>query len=229
MHGQYAATGAGPAARREMCPGARSNVLPRGELREFNPVLPGPATQPCALKVIKRRSNARLAWLGVLAFAGTLGPGSRDAQAQQAAVCTNTPEAGERIECKEDAASTADIDLDTAGATVETTDRGTPGIHAEHKGTGDIHMSLNTRSDPQAGFIATASTTKGSESQGVYANHEGTGDIDIFAPFTVVNTGGDGGTLGLTHRIHARHFGVGDVYISAPEADISVNGNRAGI
>ena len=74
---------------------------------------------------------------------------------------------------------------------IETTEGDTPGIHAEHKGTGDITMDLLTRSGPQAGFIFTTSTTKGSGSQGVYANHEGTGDIHIFAPHTIVNTGID--------------------------------------
>ena len=181
-----------------------------------NPVLPTFLVHPLGARIP----------IAVLCLAAWLTFSAGDTQAQQTAVCSNTPAEGERIECKEDAASTADIDLDTEGPVIKIMGVDTPGIHAEHKGEGDIKMNLLSRSDPVAGFISTTITRKGS-SQGVYANHEGTGDIELFAPFTIVNTGVDGGFLRGSHGIHARHVGVGDIEISAPGADITVNGDIA--
>ena len=53
----------------------------------------------------------------------------------QTPVCSNTPGPGERIECKNDATSTDDIEINTENVNIETTTNA-PAIYAEHFGDG---------------------------------------------------------------------------------------------
>lgn len=78
---------------------------------------------------------------------------SPDASAQTIAVCNNSPGAGERVECTEDATSTNDIDIDLDDVDIDTSgdSPGTHGLHVRHRGTGrisiDVRDSMVTDSD----------------------------------------------------------------------------------
>ena len=67
---------------------------------------------------------------------GALDFGLSNALAQTTAVCSNTPNTGERIECTESAGSTTTIDIDLEGYSVDTTEVGEHGIYAKHEGDG---------------------------------------------------------------------------------------------
>ena len=92
--------------------------------------------------------------------------------ARQTTAYSNTPGKEERIECKEDAFSTGDIDLDTKGVVITSMkeEREAHGVHAEHIGTADIEMSLEGKLVEESGFTPTTITAKGGAAQGVYAN-----------------------------------------------------------
>lgn len=111
---------------------------------------------------LARRLAAGLVALATVAYAAPAG-------AQTPAVCSNAPAAGERIRCVEDAASTADIRINTSGITLETTADQEHGIAAFHSGEGDI--AIESLSDT----IATA----GQLSHGILASHKG-GAGDVF-------------------------------------------------
>ena len=67
--------------------------------------------------------------------------------AQQAAVCSDMPGSGERVECTEDADSSNDIKLSPKGVDIDTTEDDVHGIYGEHQGTGDIFFDLMTEFD----------------------------------------------------------------------------------
>ena len=132
----------------------------------------------------RRRSNGRepgcvaapLAAVAALAFTAT-------AQAQTTAVCSDTPAAGERIQCVEDAASTDDIAIDASGLAIETTADQESGIGAFHGGEGDIR--IESRSD--------SITTAGQLSYGIGASHSGgTGDVFLRVFSTDIRTNRSG-------------------------------------
>ena len=123
-----------------------------------------------------RRLAAGLAALAALALA-------EPAAAQTTPVCSDTPAAGERIRCVEDAASTADIRINTSGITLETTADQEHGITAFHSGEGDI--AIESLSDT----IATA----GQLSHGILASHKGgAGDVFLRVSFADIATNRSG-------------------------------------
>ena len=98
--------------------------------------------------------------------------------AQTTAVCSNTPNTGERIECTESAGCTIDIDLE--GYIVDTTEVGEHGIYAKHEGDGDIEISLEPHIDPN-NLITTTNDicTAGRNAHGIFGHHTGDGDITM--------------------------------------------------
>ena len=72
-----------------------------------------------------------------------------------AAVCSNTPEAGDHIECTEDSTSTSDIDIDAAGLDIDVNGIATAGVRAKHNGSGDVSIRITGET---TGDATTAST-----------------------------------------------------------------------
>ena len=101
------------------------------------------------------------------------------AQAQTTPVCSDTPAAGQRIVCSEDAASTDDIAIDTSGVTIETTADQEHGIVGQHRGSGTVE--IESRSDTIA--------TEGQLAHGILASHKGSaGDVVLRAVSTNIET-----------------------------------------
>ena len=106
--------------------------------------------------------------------------GLSNALAQTTAVCSNTPNTGERIECTESAGSTTTIDIDLEGYSVDTTEVGEHGIYAKHEGDGDIEISLEPYIDPNDLTITTNDiSTAGKNALGIFGHHTGDGDITM--------------------------------------------------
>ena len=106
--------------------------------------------------------------------------GPSNALAQTTAVCSNTPNTGERIECTESADSTANIDIDLEGYIVDTTEMDEHGIYAKHEGDGDIAISLEPYIDPNDLTITTNNISiAGKNALGIFGHHTGDGDITM--------------------------------------------------
>ncbi len=135
-------------------------------------------------------------------------------QAQAAApVCSNTPGAGERIECTQGSTSTTAISLDVDGVAISTEDPDEDGIQATHAGTADITIDVTGTSTKNT--ISTA----GASSPGIYGKHTGAGNVDIDVEDITITTTGD-----TSGGIHAEHSGTGDVDIDATAVGISTTG-----
>ncbi len=164
---------------------------------------------------------AMLWWLGVgaaslglacLPLLFGLAPDLAIAQAQTA-VCSNTPDAEERIECTEDATSTSNIEIEAVDIDIDTSVDTEPGIHAKHEGTGNVEVDV--RSD-------TSSTidSAGSDSHGIHGEHAGTGDIIMNVKGTEITTTGDS-----SHGVYAEHTGDGNIDIDVTDgSDIDIQG-----
>ncbi len=119
-----------------------------------------------------RRLAAGLVALAAVAYAAPAG-------AQTPAVCSNAPAAGERIQCVEDAASTADIAIGTSGLTLETTGDTESGIVGSHSGEGNIVIESGSDTIGTAGQL----------SHGILATHQGgTGDVFLRVSFADIRT-----------------------------------------
>ncbi len=96
--------------------------------------------------------SRRLAHFGLdcltLFFALVFGVATAQAQT---AVCSNTPGAGERIECTKDAISTSDIDA--ANVDIDTTGNNQSGVHAKHEGDGNIDINVSSSTTDPGGAI----------------------------------------------------------------------------
>lgn len=140
----------------------------------------------------------------------------------QTAVCTDTPSAGERVECKEDDTSTDDIDILLEGVDIDVvaTMANTPGVHAEHKGTGNIDIEVTGTLDESNQVIRSTIDTSGShQSYAIYGHHEGTGTLDISVSDTTINTTGRQGI-----GVHGRHDGIGGIVLNVSESNIHTTG-----
>ena len=137
-----------------------------------------------------------------------------EGQAQTAvAVCSNTPVAGERIECTEDTTSTSDIDIDAVDVDIDTSVENESGIHAKHEGAGKIDVEV--RSDT-AGTIDTA----GINAHGIHSEHTGTGDITINVQKTKITTTGDD-----ANGVYVEHTGDGNINIDVLDgSNIDIQG-----
>ena len=156
--------------------------------------------------------------IGAFAF------GPNNVLAQTTAVCSNTPNTGERIECTESAGSTAIIDIDLKGYIVETTEAGEHGIHAKHEGDGDIEIDLGLRIDFESQTITTNDlSTAGINAHGIFGHHTGDGDITITLGYLDIDI------LFSTdikeYGIYGFHEGTGDITIYADAVDIETQGH----
>ena len=112
--------------------------------------------------------------VGGLAFAFSLGAGEA---AAQSAVCSNTPAAGQRIDCREGGGSADDIRIDATNVVIPAT--ATHAIYARHSGSGDIDIDLS------GGTL----TTTGARDYAVIGWHSGaSGDVDIGLKDVVART-----------------------------------------
>ena len=96
-------------------------------------------------------------------------------------MCSNTPGTGERIECTEATASTADISIDVEGVDIDTSVDIVDAISARHSGNADITIEVSDSS--------TLDTT-GDLGHGVEADHEGDGNITISISDSTIKTQG---------------------------------------
>lgn len=126
--------------------------------------------------------------LTVLGLA-TLSMAGSDAFA--AAVCSNTPGAGNHIQCEEPATSTSDIDIDAVGVDIDLTTSGvlTAGVQAVHAGSGDVDISI---SGATTNMMTTPSMidTTGSNTFGVRGTLVGEGTLTFSLEDTEIRTQG---------------------------------------
>ena len=95
-----------------------------------------------------------------------------------APVCSDTPNSGDWIFCEE--SGTSNLEIETDGVNIQTTDNAAIGVRGRHKGTGVNAITvLNSK-------IMTA----GALTDGVYARHEGNGKIEVNLRSTSIVTKG---------------------------------------
>ena len=151
--------------------------------------------------------------------------GPSNALAQTTAVCSNTPNTGERIECTESADSTTTIDIDLEGYIVDTTEVGEHGIYAKHEGDEDIEISLEPHIDlPNQTITTNDISTAGQNAHGIFGHHKGDGDITMTLKNLDIDNLFSAGNDEL--GIHGLHEGTGDITINADAVDIETQGQR---
>ena len=92
------------------------------------------------------------------------------AEARAAAVCSNTPGAGDTVECTVASGVTQDIDIDLASPAIATSAAQETAVFADHQGTGGVAVDV-------AGGTVSAT---GSNGQGVWARQRGgSGGVSI--------------------------------------------------
>ncbi|MCY3803025.1 MAG: autotransporter outer membrane beta-barrel domain-containing protein [Gammaproteobacteria bacterium] len=171
------------------------------------------------------------------------------APAHSTAVCSDTPDTGERIECTEGTTSTSTITIDAVDVDIDTSIAAEPGVKASHEGTADVDIgvsassadtpsTIDTTGDRAPGVHGvhigtgnnsvtvtdTAITTQGLESRGVYAQHAGSGDVEIDVQDTTIETTGD-----RSDGIDGSHrgAGAGDIEIDVQDTTIDTAGQGA--
>ena len=158
-------------------------------------------------------SNARLPLNTIaltLLLTAALSLGLGDTRAQTTAVCSSTPGSGERIECIEDGTSSDDIDIDAEGIDIDTMAAGEHGVHAFHKGSGDIDVDIGPSIAGQTVTRSTVDTT-GSGAFGILARHDGTGDITVEVDTSTIETLEERG-YGI-HNWHEGTAGDANTYV----------------
>ena len=179
------------------------------------------------LKIVRPRRPI----IYVVVVTGLLVFGVPVASAQQTAVCSDTPEEGERIECNAPSTSSTDVDLGPEGVNIDTTYRNFPGVAGLHKGTGDINIDLGydlVQEDEGGDYTiiySTIRTSGGSSSDdsapGVYGRHIGAGDIDVrFTDITTTNALSDGIEAFIGHT----DIETDDPSLAKGNIDIDVDG-----
>ena len=136
-------------------------------------------------------------------------------EARAAAVCSNAPGVGDRVECEVASGVTQDIDIDLANSAISTT--ANVGVSAYHQGAGAIDIEI------QGGSITTADDN----SEGVRAQHSGSGGISISTRNLAVKTGSP--TKGQhSPGVSGFHFGAsGGVSIDVQGGSITTTGRTA--
>ena len=118
---------------------------------------------------------------------------------QAEAVCSNTPTAGQWIECTEDATSTDDIAIDLkSGVNITTTGERDHGILGHHEGAGDITINVNGAQNNKT------ITTGGLLANGVSALSKDKGSVDITVTNVDITTTGEGASGQVSHGVSAR-------------------------
>ena len=162
----------------------------------------GPGADSFARAAARRLAALALVALAALALAAP-------ALAQTTTVCSDTPTAGQRIVCTEDAASTDDIEISTSGLAIETTADQEHGIVGQHSGAGTVE--IESRADTIA--------TEGQIAHGILASHKGSaGDIVLRAVSTNIETKRTGAGA-LSRGIWAETTAAGKV-------DVEIVGGR---
>ena len=132
-----------------------------------------------------------------------------------AAECSDTPAAGNRIECKEAATSTSDIDINAGDVDIDTTTVRGHGIFAEHRGTGDITVTVEQGMDID---------TTGDRSGGILGSHRGTGDVTVKVKgLTGKNTIDTGGII-YSNAVEGNVGGLGNVTVTVEDAILTMTG-----
>ena len=144
-----------------------------------------------------------------------------DEASAQTAVCSDTPAVGERVECKEDAASSNDIDIQLEGVDIDVTVGNTIyGVHAEHLGSGDIDIDVTNSLDESQQIIPSMFDTSGGyQNYAIFGHHTGSGGIDISVTNARIATTGARG-----HGVHAFHEGAGGIHIDATSIQTDTTG-----
>ena len=162
-----------------------------------------------------RAAARRLAALALVALAALAL--AAPALAQTTPVCSDTPAAGERIVCTEDAASTDDVAIDTSGLTIETTEDQEHAINGQHNGTGTVR--IESRADTLA--------TDGQIAHGILASHKGSaGDVVLRAVSTNIETKRTG-TGALSRGIWAETTAAGKVDVEIVGGRIATAGDNS--
>ncbi len=129
-----------------------------------------------------------------------LGP----ADLRAAAECSNTPNAGNWIECTEDSTSTSNININASSIDIDTSADSVPGVRAFNEGSGNININITgTTTEP-----STIDTT-GGLSHGVdayYRNTSSTNAATVTLENTEISTQGRG-----AHGVNVDHRGLGEV------------------
>ena len=121
---------------------------------------------------------------------------AQDAWAQQTAVCSDTPPAGEKIARQEPERATRPIDIDVSDVDIRTTVDREDAVKAEHKGTGNASVRvrcgrLSTTGDGSRGISA------------VHSNADSKGDISVHVEGGSISTTGSADTTGSRRDAHA--------------------------
>ena len=105
-----------------------------------------------------------------------------------APVCSNTPGAGDHIDCREDSTSTSDINIEAVGIDIDLTGSVTSGVNAHHSGSGNV--SINISGQTNADMTTTPSTidTMGPQVFGVGGRIFGDGALTITLQDTEITT-----------------------------------------
>ena len=163
--------------------------------------------------------------------------------AAQTAVCSDTPAAGQRIDCRQGAGSADDIRIDAMNLAIPATT--THAIYARHQGSGAIDIDIS------GGSL----TTTGARDYAVIGWHSGaSGDVDIGLKDVVARTGNadshavlgysqggmravridvQGGSITTegsgagSHAIVAWQQGSGDIAIDVQDAAIETQGRNS--
>ena len=130
----------------------------------------------------------------------------------QTAVCSDTPAAGQRIECTQPATARQPIDIDASDVTIQTTSSNEDGVSAKHDGTGKVTVRV------RRGNISTT----GDSAKGISVSHAGNGNIAIRVEGGGISTTGD-----FSDGIRGNHAGTGDIDIDIRGALIATAGRSA--
>ena len=164
---------------------------------------------------------------------------------QAAAVCSNTPAAGDRVFCEELHASTNNININLDGVVIDTVAREERSVQGVHHGTGKITINVQDSSSTTQENLADSifgwhagtgdldidvqdftSTTKGKESNGVFGWHTNMGDIDIDVWDFTSTIEGDY-SYGIVGR-HTHNTHGGDIDINVLDRTfVTTKGNRS--
>ena len=144
------------------------------------------------LSYLKASSEATLPGIFALLLSCVLGvtPASGQMPMPVPFVCGSPFIPGTRIFCSRDADSTSDIDLSVESVDIDTTIADEPGVHAVHRGDGEIRLGLALTvvgEEPVFNFIDTVAE----RTPGIYAHHfSGNGNIDLDLQGAYITTTG---------------------------------------
>ena len=169
-------------------------------------------------------------------LAAVLALGASSAEAQQTAVCSETPGTGERIECTQPDTSSDQIRLTPKGLDIDTTAEGAHGVHGHHEGTGRIFIDLQTGLAEGGGLIRNDIDTTGRGTSGVYGRHVGSGGIEIGGQNLHITTAGNtsegltgylGYRSGFPEPVDSPPEAAGNIRIDLSYSTIETSGNGA--